>query len=220
MAAKALLVASTFLLGLGTAGFAADLPVEPVLPVPPVVVFSWTGPYVGIQGGFAWAESEIHVPGDLRDEELSPDGFIIGGFLGYNWQLASGWIIGAEADFEWADLNDSGSNAAGVDFSTDMNWDGSIRSRAGFAWDRALLYITSGFAFADLEGEINPGPSASSVDWGWTAGAGVDYAFTDRVFGRVEYRFTDLSDFDNDDDAGEVQDFRSHAIRGGVGVKF
>jgi outer membrane immunogenic protein len=27
---------------------------------------------------------------------------------------------------------------------------------------------------------------------GWTAGAGVDYVFTDTVFGRVEYRYTNL----------------------------
>jgi outer membrane immunogenic protein len=182
-------------------------------------VFSWTGPYLGIQGGFAWGESEIHVPGIHSDEELSPDGFMIGGFAGYNWQMTSGWIVGGEADFEWADLNDSGSTD-GVDFSTDMNWDGSIRGRAGFAWDRALIYTTAGFAFADLEGEINPGPSSSNIDWGWTAGAGVDYAFTDYLFGRLEYRFTDLSDFDNDDDPGEVEDFRTHAIRAGVGMKF
>jgi outer membrane immunogenic protein len=220
MAVKAILAASTVVLGTATAGFAADLPVAPILPVPEVVSFSWTGPYVGIAGGFAWGESEIHVPGAIADEELSPDGFIIGGFLGYNWQLASGWVLGGEADFEWADLSDSGTDAAGVDFSTNMNWDASIRARAGFAWDRALIYATAGFAFADLEGDIDPGPDAGSVDWGWTAGAGADYAFTDHLFGRLEYRYTDLSDFDNDDDPGEVQDFRSHAIRGGVGVKF
>lgn len=28
--------------------------------------------------------------------------------------------------------------------------------------------------------------------YGWTAGAGVDYAITDGVFGRVEYRYTNL----------------------------
>ena len=27
---------------------------------------------------------------------------------------------------------------------------------------------------------------------GWTAGAGVEYAFTDSVFGRVEYRYTNF----------------------------
>jgi opacity protein-like surface antigen len=27
---------------------------------------------------------------------------------------------------------------------------------------------------------------------GWTVGAGLDYAFTNNVFGRIEYRYTDL----------------------------
>jgi opacity protein-like surface antigen len=37
---------------------------------------------------------------------------------------------------------------------------------------------------------------------------------------RGEYRYTNLSDFDNDDDAGEVQDLTSHTVRVGVGVLF
>ena len=28
---------------------------------------------------------------------------------------------------------------------------------------------------------------------GWTAGVGIDYAFTDSVFGRIEYRYTNLA---------------------------
>jgi outer membrane immunogenic protein len=28
---------------------------------------------------------------------------------------------------------------------------------------------------------------------GWTAGVGVDFAFTDSVFGRIEYRYTNLA---------------------------
>jgi outer membrane immunogenic protein len=169
--------------------------------------------------GYAWGHSEIHVPGIGDDEGLSPSGWLVGVFGGYNYQFASGVVLGAEADIEWTDLNDDGSRA-GVDFSTDMNWDGSIRSRIGYAWDRALIYGTGGFAFAGFDGELNPGQDSSSTEWGWTIGAGVDYAFTDRIFARAEYRFTDFSDFGNDDDPGEIEDFTTNALRVGVGVKF
>ena len=216
---KTFLLASALFATMGTVAFAADLPVEPVPVLPPPVVFTWTGPYLGIAGGGAWGESEIHIPGALSDDGLEPSGGMVGIFGGYNWQNASGWVFGAEGDIEWADITDDGSSGA-VDISTTMNWDASFRARAGYAWDRALLYATGGFAFAGLEGDVNPGPSAESTEWGWTAGAGVDYAFTTGLFGRLEYRFTDLSDFDNDDDPGEVQDFRTHAIRAGLGWKF
>ena len=145
---------------------------------------------------------------------------MVGVFGGYNWQSGWGGIAGIEADIEWADIGDD-SSTGGVAFSTDMVWDGSVRLRAGWgAFDRSLLYITGGFAFAGLEGNVSPGPAADSTEWGWTAGVGADYAFTNSLFGRLEYRYTDLSDFDNEDEGGEVQDFRTHAIRAGLGWKF
>ena len=36
---------------------------------------------------------------------------------------------------------------------------------------------------------VNHGGSST----GWTAGAGVDYAFTESVFGRIEYRYTSFA---------------------------
>ena len=134
-------------------------------------------------------------------------------------QGASGWVVGAEVDIEWADLEGDGSTA-GIDFSTAMNFDGSFRARAGWGWNRALVYTTGGFAFAGLEGEISPGPDNDSTEWGWTVGAGVDYAFTNSLFGRLEFRYTDLADFDDDDEPGQVEDLTSNALRAGLGWKF
>jgi outer membrane immunogenic protein len=216
---KPLLLASALLATIGTVGFAADLPSEPVPVLPPPVVFTWTGPYLGIAGGGAWGRSEIHIPGAISDSDLDPAGWMVGIFGGYNWQNPSSWVYGVEADIEWADIQNDGSDG-GVDIRTTLNWDASFRGRVGYAWDRALLYTTAGFAFAGLEGNVSPGPAADSTEWGWTAGVGADYAFTDSFFGRLEYRYTDLSDFDNEDDPGEVQDFRTHAIRAGLGWKF
>jgi outer membrane immunogenic protein len=214
MMTKAFLLATAVVLSIGSAASAADLTPAPVLPVP--AVFSWTGPYLGLAAGYAWGHVDIQTPG-AGHGELDPNGWLVGGFAGYSYQLPSGVVLGAEADLEWTGLSDDGSKA-GFDFSADMNWDASIRSRIGYAFNRALIYGTGGLAFAGVDGEVDPGSDSSDTEWGWTIGAGLDYAFTDRIFGRAEYRFAYL--YGSDDDAGDIGDFTTNAVRVGVGVKF
>lgn len=52
---------------------------------------------------------------------------------------------------------------------------------------------------------------------GWTIGAGLDYAFTDNVFGRVEYRYNDFGHGTLD---GARTDFNQSVVNFGLGVKF
>ena len=51
---KRLLLGSFVALAMGSAAVAADMPVKAP---PPVAAFSWTGCYVGIEGGGAWGRS-------------------------------------------------------------------------------------------------------------------------------------------------------------------
>jgi outer membrane immunogenic protein len=106
------------------------------------------------------------------------------------------------------------------DFEAEVDLQGSVRGRLGYAWGRALPYLTAGFVAADVEGDSDAFGSEDDMEFGWAAGAGVDFAVTDSIFVRGEYRYTDLSDIDNDDDLGEVQDLQSHSARLGVGVLF
>ena len=122
----------------------------------PVVVFSWTGPYLGLATGYAWGNTDIQTPAS-GDEGLSPDGWLLGGFAGYNYQFGSGLVLGAEGDIEWTDLSHDGS-AAGIDFSADLRWEGSIRSRIGYAYNRALFYGTTGLAVGGFHGRARPWP--------------------------------------------------------------
>ena len=68
----------------------------------------------------------------------------------------------------------------------------------GFAFDRFLAFGTAGWAWGNpsiayaLVGAapfVNQGGRAM----GWTAGVGVDYAITESVFARIEYRYTNLA---------------------------
>ena len=74
----------------------------------------------------------------------------------------------------------------------------SVRGRLGFAFDRFLAFGTAGWAWGNplisyaLVGAapfVNQGGRAT----GWTAGVGVDYAITESVFARIEYRYTNLA---------------------------
>ena len=68
-----------------------------------------------------------------------------------------------------------------------------------------------------------PFASYSDVRHGWTVGAGIEQAFTDRITGRIEYRYTDLGEGNfrsvpaNSIDESELT---FHALRAGLSVRF
>ncbi|MNE45702.1 Porin subfamily protein [compost metagenome] len=202
-----------------------EVPAAPVaLDVPS---FSWTGFTVGVQGGYGWNNHDISAgPGLPGFPGFSADfdGGILGGFVGYNHQLDNNWVIGLEGDFEknWGDDTDDFGGGVAVNYGLD--WQGSVRGRVGYAFDRALVYGTAGWAIGRGFVDVPAAGFGQKENFnGFTVGAGVDYAFTDMVFGRVEYRYTNFGDkdFDFGLGAGAINsDIDQHAIRIGVGFKF
>ncbi|MGC1563857.1 MAG: hypothetical protein WA820_28970, partial [Bradyrhizobium sp.] len=83
-----------------TATLAADLPLKAV--PPPVVIYDWTGFYIGASAGGSLGGSQHYDPTGLM---LTEDGYrvtggLIGGTLGYNWQVSS-FVFGFEGDLSW-----------------------------------------------------------------------------------------------------------------------
>ncbi len=195
-----------------SAAMAADLPPAEPLPMPPAVeaapANNWTGFYLGALGGFGWGKADTSAVGDI-----SADGFDLGGYAGANWQWGN-FVVGGEGDvlYPWRD----GSSGA---YSVDQGLNGSLRARAGIALDRFLLYGTGGVALTELE-LTNAGISDDNTLWGWTAGAGVEGMLTDNITARVEYRYTDYQDKTFNVPGSVQSDFSTHAIRGGIGLKF
>jgi hypothetical protein len=92
---------------------------------------------------------------------------------------------------------------------------GSVRARVGYAFDHALLYGAAGWTGA--RGHVDtPIGSDSATFSGWTVGAGVDYAFTDNVFGRLEYRY---NDYGSKDLMGVDTDFNQNVVGVGIGCQ-
>jgi outer membrane immunogenic protein len=235
------LLAATALATAGiSAASAADLPsrAAPLAPVfAPVPVFTWTGFYVGGQVGYGWNanDNDFVLPGgfvvqggDFGDEG---DGFLAGVHAGYNVQLGS-FVVGVEGDIEGVFGDDDDDDLVitrdGVVFTNygfagnALDWQGSIRARAGFAFDRALIYATGGFAFAGLSDGFGIVGDDDDTLTGWTLGAGVEYAFTNNLTTRLEYRYTNFdggSNVFNDVDLGD-NEIEFHTVRVGLSYKF
>jgi outer membrane immunogenic protein len=180
---------------------AADMSVK--APFYRAQVFSWTGVYVGGDVGYGWGRSK----GTLQDlQGLFPvpydfhaDGIIGGAFIGANYQFGQ-IVVGVEADWQAADLDGSQTVNlfGGYDIRTKIDNYGSVRGRLGFAWDRWMFFGTGGWAWGHGHTSYGfPGiapfyTNSFNGHNGWTAGAGFEYAFTNNVLARVEYRYTDL----------------------------
>ena len=74
------------------------------------------------------------------------------------------------------------------------NWLATVRGRAGWAADRVLFYGTAGGAFASIQTTFNGVQNTRTQD-GWTAGAGVEWAFADNWTARAEYLYVDLGKY-------------------------
>lgn len=217
---KKIILVSVLTLLAGTA-YAADAVVEPeAAPVAELTpAFVWSGGYVGLQGGYGWTDVDVDVDFDPGfSDSFDANGGFAGLYAGYNFQSGS-FVGGIEADINKAWIDET-ALVGPIEADTELDWFGSIRGRAGFAFDRALVFGTAGVAFASASADVL-GESYDLNYTGWTIGGGAEYAVTDNITLRGEYRYYD---FGSDDfDVGPVNveaDLRMHAISFGAAYKF
>jgi outer membrane immunogenic protein len=176
---------------MATPSLAADLPRK--APVSYVAPFSWSGFYVGINGGYGWGTSDWSSA--LTTDSVKPKGGLVGGTLGYNLQTGN-WVWGIEGDIDWADIKGSnigtGVCTTNAGCETRNRWLGTIRGRVGYAFDRWLPYFTGGGAFGDVKMQQSNGNATTATPFGWTLGAGVEWAFMGAWSAKLEYLYVDL----------------------------
>jgi len=191
---------------------AADMPVK-APPAPAPAAFSWTGFYVGLNGGGAWANNSTNcafTPGigtpceGIGFPSLKSSGGLFGAEAGANWQYQN-LVVGAAVDWSALDLHGS-SYFPSVDagksnqIGSRYDWLGTARGRLGYAAGQSLFYGTGGVAFGRVHdtyfNEINTSSSGyfSTVGTrtGWTAGAGWEYALAQNWTVKLEYLHVDL----------------------------
>jgi outer membrane immunogenic protein len=209
------------------AAMAADLPVPIYKAAPAVQVHDWTGLYVGAHAGYGWsgrqtaATTALPSPAAFDQADFSvgldTNGFIGGAQIGFNRQVSRRWMLGFEADFSHAGLDNdarvapvnlaSGNPVLGsfADFHQELKWLATIRGRVGFlAAERLMLFGTGGLAvgktsysvfeeYTNLDTARFSG-AASKTKIGWTLGAGAEWAFAGNWSAKLEYLYYNLGE--------------------------
>jgi outer membrane immunogenic protein len=189
----------------GTAAFAVALALAPAafaadVAAPAVVVkpFTWTGHYVGINGGFGWGTTEVAYPGSGTGVTIQTSGGLFGVTVGGNKQ-GPNWVIGIEGDFDWANIGGTAfcPNPA-FDCNSDIDWLATLRGRLGKAHGRTLYYAHAGIAFAPVAVTFaGPGVFRGTDRWraGFAGGLGVEHAFRDNLSAKIEWLYVGLEHF-------------------------
>lgn len=219
---RSVIAALACFLGGTSAAFAADLavppPQGPAAYVPAAApVYNWQGVYFGINGGYGFGDSNWGPP--VNSGTFKIDGGLVGGTIGDNFQYGP-LVFGIEGDGDWTDIRGSATCVAvGIICQTSNNWLATIRGRVGYAFDRILLYGTAGGAVGDIKSSVTGLGPTDNTEFGWTAGAGLEFGITENVTAKVEYLFVDLEHSNNQAPTSSVS-FDTSLIRAGLNYKF
>jgi outer membrane immunogenic protein len=208
---------------LGGAAAAAELAVEQrpyaAPPPPPPRVWTWTGFYMGVNGGYGsagddYTQSLIVFPAPVTafssflNNSINPKGGVFGGQAGFNWQTGP-VVWGVEGDLQWASQSGTAcgqlcfisGGTLGTTVYQKIKWFNTARARVGYANGPALFYATAGAAWAGIEetDTLTTAPpaltQASTVTnkvGGVAYGAGVEVRLMWGWTGKLEYLHLDL----------------------------
>src|SRR3979409_1151571 len=131
---KRLLLGAAAIIAFAAPAFAADMPARTYTKAPaytaPEVVYNWTGFYIGGHLGGAFSGS--------NGLEGSGGRFLGGVQGGADYQFATNWVIGAEAQYSWLSNNNNGVTFPGGTVVTAKNNQlGSVPGRLGYTWGPA-----------------------------------------------------------------------------------
>lgn len=215
---KLLLVsAATVSLSVASPSLAADMPINVDKAPGYGAAFSWTSCYLGAHAGGGWASKDITDPVQLVQDTISgapvttgvttvnvsPTGVIVGGQLGCDYQFAPSWVVGIEGVVSGSTI--AGSTSVGLPLGNPgesalvtarTDFLPSVTARLGYAVDRWLLYVRGGAAWAGGSYSVTGTFTGIPFDYegldlrlGFTAGGGVEWAFSRHWSANLEYDY-------------------------------
>jgi outer membrane immunogenic protein len=184
--------------------------VAPVAPTPTPI---WTGFYVGLGVGGAFATHDHSGDWDdlrLFDEDRGDARFFGTVTVGYDQQFSSHWVAGVFVDYDFGNRNNHSrftdlGPLSDVHLSNEHGHAWSIGGRLGFlSSPSTLLYVSTGWTQVSFDGDVSftllGTQFTRSFDTdrdGWFVGAGIETQLgwlSSNWSLRAEYRFTQLDD--------------------------
>jgi outer membrane immunogenic protein len=164
---------------------------------------SWGGFYAGVNvgGGMSLVHAIDEAAAFTRGEE-DPKGAGLagGGQIGYNYMITPRWFVGAEGDIGYLGVRGSVTDWFDTTaiFEAKTNWYATARVRFGSSTGPALLYITAGGAWVNLQDGFAPASAIATGDLttrtasGWTIGGGTEVALNSRWSATLESLYIDV----------------------------
>jgi len=213
---KAALLGGAALSLLTVSAFGADL--EPLAPLPPPPPpFAWSGCFAGGHAGYGSARKDITDPIQLAQDAVlgagttvgvttvgvSPTGAVLGGQVGCDYEFAARWVIGLEASVSASTMKGTTTVGFPAGFPGDQglvnartDFLPSVTARFGYDFDRVLLYVRGGAAWAGDQYTVSGSITGTAFNFqaidtrnGWVAGGGIDWAFSGPWSVNFEYDY-------------------------------
>lgn len=192
------LIGATLALGarLCCAAAASDIPTKAS---PAYRIYNWTGFYAGGHvgyGGGSFGPGTNPLPEQGVIFPHSVTGLIGGYQAGYNRQLPSNVVIGAETDLSFPSVLDR-PQLVPAPFNTTVDYFATARGRVGYTLGTVLPYLTAGAAWGRTRVDINGldgsiAGTKSKLQLGWVAGIGIEYAMGGNWSAKGEYDYMEL----------------------------
>ena len=181
--------------------------------------------------------------------DVTAGGFVGGVQGGYNWQFDENFLIGIEGDIQGTNIDGSVSlsitdetgalllpgDSLDAELGTQLDWFATIRPRIGWVNDRFVVYATGGLAWGQTTSSVSAtladttliDESITNDRFGWTIGAGIEYALFDNITFKTEYLYTDLGseqivnlDLGDGYNLSMDSDVKFHVVRAGLNFQF
>ena len=184
---------------IAAAANAADAPLVRKAPVL-APSFDWSGFYTGGHVGYGRGSTRSTLSDPASPDGVNTFGSLYGGVqAGYNYVFPSRFLLGIEGDVSVAEFFEEGTitrrpTTLDSEVSHQVDYIATLRARFGYVFGNTMVYGTGGFATAltrylEEPGPVIPRDKILRQHFGWSAGAGAEFALSPDWTARVEYLY-------------------------------